>query len=369
MKIIFWQNILSPHQLPYITHLLDDKRINKVIIIAEKGMDINREQMGWRIPQIEKTSHYEIIINPSEKEIKDIFLQNEKNCWHLFSGIRGFAFVFKAFKISLAYQIKRGLITERPNTFAFGFTNGKPLWLHKIRFFLQDRKYAPYIDKVFAMGDDAVTYFNSVYKKWETIPFAYCTESNNESININKGNINICFVGSLTWWKAPQSIVQASILLKKEINISYIGSGAKEPEIRSLLNKNKQIQCTFYGFQDNTKIPQLLSSQDILILPSIYDGWGAVVNEALQSGLYVICSDKCGAKELLKDSRRGCIFQSGNIKELSSLIKYCIENIDEIRKNRLLRREWAKNHISGQAIAQYMIDKLHDMPTIRPWYK
>lgn len=46
------------------------------------------------------------------------------------------------------------------------------------------------------------------------------------------------------------------------------------------------------------EIPSILSNQDILILPSIYDGWGAVVNEALQSGLYVISSNQCGAKDL-----------------------------------------------------------------------
>lgn len=369
MKIVFWQNLLSPHQLPYIVHLLDDKRISEVIIAVGENMDKNREKMGWKIPDIEGLSRCKILLNPQEDEIKNVFAQSEKNSWHLFSGIRGFEFVFKAFKISLGYQLKRGLITERPNTFAFGRTNGKPLWLHKIRFLLQDRKYAKYIDKVFAMGEDAVEYFSSVYKQWEAIPFAYCTASSNNPIKDITGNINFCFVGSLSWWKAPQSIAQAGILLNKKMNISYIGGGDKELEIKSILKSSKQVQATFHGFQDSTKIPELLSSQDILILPSIYDGWGAVVNEALQAGLYVICSDKCGAKELLKNSQCGKVFHSENIKELASLMKYCIDNIDTIRKNKSLRKKWADKHISGQIIAQYMIDCLHNMPVARPWYR
>lgn len=369
MRIVFWQNLLSPHQLPYIVHLLDDNRISEVVIVVGENMDKNREKMGWKIPQIEGLSRCKIIINPQEDKIKSIFSENEANSWHLFSGIRGFEFVFEAFKISLNYQIKRGLITERPNTFAFGRTNGKPLWLHKIRFLLQDRKYAKYIDKVFAMGDDAVAYFNSIYKKWETIPFAYCTETHNKSTTDINRIINFCFVGSLSWWKAPQNIVQAGILLNKEINISYIGAGNKEVEIKSLIKNHKQIHTTFYGFQNQTKIPELLSTQDVLILPSIYDGWGAVVNEALQAGLYVICSDKCGAKELLKDPRCGKVFQSKNIKDLASLMKYCIDNIETIRKDRSFRKEWANTHISGQVIAQYMIDCLHNIPATRPWYK
>lgn len=369
MRIVFWQNLLSPHQLPYIVHLLDDNRISEVVIVVGENMDKNREKMGWKIPQIEGLSRCKIIINPQEDKIKSILSENEANSWHLFSGIRGFEFVFEAFKISLNYQIKRGLITERPNTFAFGRTNGKPLWLHKIRFLLQDRKYAKYIDKVFAMGDDAVAYFNSIYKKWETIPFAYCTELHNSPIKTITGNVNICFVGSLSWWKAPQSIVQASILSNKEINIAYIGGGDKEIEIKSLIKDYKQIQTTFYGFQESTKIPQLLTEQDILILPSIYDGWGAVVNEALQAGLYVICSDKCGAKELLRNPRCGKVFHSGNIKELANLIEHCTANINEIRKDQAFRIDWANKHISGPIIAKYMVDCLHNIPSTRPWYK
>lgn len=219
------------------------------------------------------------------------------------------------------------------------------------------------------MGDDAVSYFQKVYSKWDVIPFAYCTESSLYCNHPQGGNTKFCFSGSLSIRKAPQNIVQAGILLNKEINISYIGAGNKEVEIKSLIKNHKQIHTTFYGFQNQTKIPELLSTQDVLILPSVYDGWGAVVNEALQAGLYVICSDKCGAKELLKDSRCGKVFQSKNIKDLASLMKYCIDNIETIRKNRSFRKEWANTHISGQVIAQYMIDCIHNIPATRPWYK
>lgn len=368
MRIVFWQNLLSPHQLPYIIHILDDKRISEVVVAVGENMDKNRKKMGWEVPEIIERSRCKIFQNPQEDVIRNILSENENDSWHLFSGIRGFEFVFNALKISLDYKVKRGLITERPNTFAFGYTNGKPLWLHKIRFLLQDRKYAKFIDKVFAMGDDAVSYFNSIYKNWETIPFAYCTEIHNCPTKTINGTTNFSFVGSLSWWKAPQDIVKASIKLNDEINISYIGGGDKEIEIKSLAKNYKQIHIMLHGFQSQTKISELLSTQDILILPSIYDGWGAVVNEALQAGLYVICSDKCGAKELLKNPRCGKVFQSGKIEDLAFAMKYCIDNIDTIRKDRFFRKEWANTHISGRVIAHYMIDCLYNIPTKRPWY-
>lgn len=369
MRIVFWQNILSPHQLPYIAHLLDDKRISEVIIAVGEHINNDREKMGWEIPDIKGLSRCKILLNPQENEIKDLFSQDEKNSWHLFSGIRGFHFVFKAFLISLQYKIKRGIITERPYTFAFGYSNGKPLWLHKIRFILQDKKYAKYIDKVFAMGDEAVSYFQKIYTKWDVIPFIYCTEPSHYFEHTQNNNIQFCFSGSLSTRKAPQDITKAALLLNNEINISYIGSGEKEKEIKHLTKNNKRIHLVFHGFQNLSKIPELLSRHDVLILPSIYDGWGAVVNEALQAGLYVICSDKCGAKELLKNPRCGKVFQSGNIKELASLMQFCIENIDSIRNDKFFRREWANKHIGGQVIAQYMVNNLHNTPMKCPWYQ
>ena len=34
MRIVLWQNCLSPHQLPYIVHLLDDERVDAVVVVA-----------------------------------------------------------------------------------------------------------------------------------------------------------------------------------------------------------------------------------------------------------------------------------------------------------------------------------------------
>lgn len=58
-------------------------------------------------------------------------------------------------------------------------------------------------------------------------------------------------------------------------------------------------------------------------MSSHYDGWGAVVNEALTCGLYVICTDKSGVKDLLVNSNRGIIYKAGNISQLRKCIQLC----------------------------------------------
>lgn len=374
MRIVFWQNCLSPHQLPYIVHLLDDERVDKVIVIAGEAVNETRKNMGWEVAQIPGLDRCEVYLNPMPQTIDFLLSDRSYDSYHLFSGIRGFQFVFDAFKKSLKYNLKRGLITERPNTFAFGRANGKPLWAHRIRFLLQDRKFTPCIQHVFAMGEDAVNYFRSVCKSWKVYPFAYCTNcsefSEKELTSLSQEDIRMTYVGSLSWWKAPIDILKSAISLSKGYHINFIGDGSERNKMEHFIKQHGLTDnISLLGTKQNSEIPSILSQHDILILPSIYDGWGAVVNEALQRGLYVICSDKCGAKELLADERCGCVFRGGDIGQLSKILQHCISHINIIRENREFRLLWAAQCINGKAIARYMVDCLVEEKVPTPWSK
>ena len=367
MRIVFWQNCITPHQMPYITQLLYDKRVDEVIVISDKELISSRRKMGWKNNSVQNSDSFKVYIHPKNTLIEYILSEKSEETWHLFSGINAFPYISLVFKMSLKYNVKRGLITERPYTFAFGCSNGKPLWLHRLRFFFQDQKYAKYIDKVFAMGDDAVKYFKSVYNGWSVTPFIYCTDFQYVVNKRTKANVNFCFVGSLSCRKSPKCIVKAADMLHENVNITYIGGGEEEGKIRKFIANRQNLKVQILGFQNMNKIPVLLAEQDVLILPSSYDGWGAVVNEALQAGLYVICSDKCGAKDLLCNSLCGSVFESGNIVDLSKKMKYCIDNINEIRNTCQHRITWAKERISGSVIASYMVDCLEGIVVKEPW--
>lgn len=169
-RFVFWQNCMSPHQLPYIVHLLDDERVDEVVVVTDEIIPEERKNMGWNVTQFPGLERCDVKLSPSDNEIHELLSKRQENSIHFFSGIHGYPFVTKVLDISLKYNVKRGIITERPNTFKFGLANGKPLWLHRIRFFIQDRKYAKHIQYVFAMGEDAVRYFRSVWKHWEVFP-------------------------------------------------------------------------------------------------------------------------------------------------------------------------------------------------------
>ena len=61
-----------------------------------------------------------------------------------------------------------------------------------------------------------------------------------------------------------------------------------------------------------TKIPEVICESDCLVLPSRYDGWGAVISEALMVGTPVICSDNCGAANVVTASNVGSVFSTND---------------------------------------------------------
>ena len=75
---------------------------------------------------------------------------------------------------------------------------------------------------------------------------------------------------------------------------------------------------------------------DVFVLPSKYEPFGAVVNEALLAGCYVLCSLAAGASCLIEDGVNGNVFSPDSLQELVSLLKRSLDNVKEDKHNRML---------------------------------
>ena len=158
-----------------------------------------------------------------------------------------------------------------------------------------------------------------------------------------------------------QCLLKAAMLLKddeqKLMEIGIVGDGEQRQELE-LMAQNATVKIHFYGTQPMESIPEIMEQYDVLVLPSLHDGWGAVVNEALTLGLYVICSDHCGAKMLVKEENNGIIFPSNDSINLMHCIYDCIKQRQWVKEGSIKRRLWSKKYISGKSIALYFLTKL-----------
>lgn len=110
--------------------------------------------------------------------------------------------------------------------------------------------------------------------------------------------------------------------------LTIVGQGILENELKSKAKSN----ITFTGFIDNNKLGEVYQSHDIFILPSKYEPWGLVVEEAIYWGLPVIVSNKVGsAEDMVKGLSTGCIFDIDNPKGLNKAIDDITDNYNKYK--------------------------------------
>jgi glycosyltransferase involved in cell wall biosynthesis len=101
-------------------------------------------------------------------------------------------------------------------------------------------------------------------------------------------------------------------------------------------------RISYEGFFDPGLLPQLFSEADVFVLPSRYDGWGVVVNQALGAGLPVICSEAVGAGvDLVKPGINGTRFATGQSAALAGAMEHFITQPQLLREYGAASRKMA----------------------------
>lgn len=353
MNIIFFQNCVSPHQMTYIKELPKNKLVENVVFVAPRVMYSDRENMGWTMKMLGlENTGIDVHICPDMGTVRSIYERySGKDTYCLYSGINDFKELVPWMTMGLDYSVKRGIITERPNIYW-----NKPLWLHKLRFMLRTQKYVKHFDYVFGIGDSALDYYSTFSKRWKLIPWGYCTDCRNVVAENVEGMLKAVFVGTVNKNKNVISVLKCMAEKNIPMTFDIIGDGPeKESMEKYVAEHNLTARVVFHGYCDMAEVYARLSKYDMLVLPSRYDGWGAVINEGLQHGLYIVCSECCGASSLLTDNQLGRVFKGQT--DLVDILSTCAAEVDRIRDTKKRRVEWSEC-ISGKVMADYMVANL-----------
>ena len=148
-------------------------------------------------------------------------------------------------------------------------------------------------------------------------------------------------VGRMEEIKGHIYIFEAFKILKEEHNLSPVvilaGNGSLKPDLEKYKKENNLTNFEFKG--SISDVPLFLSQIDILIVPSISEGFGLAVIEGMISGKLVIASDIQAIREIIKDNENGLLFKSQSSSALVEVILNILsnkENIQRIERNALL---------------------------------
>jgi glycosyltransferase involved in cell wall biosynthesis len=141
-----------------------------------------------------------------------------------------------------------------------------------------------------------------------------------------KNFINFLFIGRTEKHKGIHTFLKAIEMIKSEnVNFFIAGEGADKYLVEEKTKKDKRIK--YFGFVQGENKKKLFLESDILVFPSeCYEGSPIVIQEAYAYGLPVIASRLGSITEHIDEGKTGFLFEPGNARQLSEIIKDCINN-------------------------------------------
>jgi glycosyltransferase involved in cell wall biosynthesis len=365
MQLVFWHNIISPHQAPFMRCLADAG--HDVLVVATETMSEDRLRLGWAVPSLGSAR---LVVNPSPSQVRDIVCDSSPDSVHFIAGARGTPLGAQVAKACRKYKRRAGIITEAPDMRGLG---GVARW---VKYWNERRRVGNQFDFLLAMGEKGIRWFRRFgYPSDRFFPFAYVTESV-IAVDPSAGEQGMCkllYVGQMIHRKGVDVLLRALAQVPR-CELALIGSG---PELSALQALAEQLgvdqRVSWMGQMHAEKIPEAITNSDVFILPSREDGWGAVVNESIMVGTPVICSDACGAAELIRQEWLGGVFRSGSVEELAALLEEWVGRVESGTGEREHIRAWSKC-IEGAAVAAYVEEILEHVylagpRPVAPWRK
>jgi len=132
------------------------------------------------------------------------------------------------------------------------------------------------------------------------------------------------FCAKLQQWKGPMDLLEA--FARANVTNSYLVFAGEGPERGRLEGRAADLgvsdRVRFLGFVNQSQLPSVYRAADVFVLPSLFEPFGLVVNEAMLCGLPVVVSDRVGAKfDLVRPNENGYVFPAGDSKALEEILR------------------------------------------------
>jgi glycosyltransferase involved in cell wall biosynthesis len=184
------------------------------------------------------------------------------------------------------------------------------------------------------------------------------TQEKKRQLGLDRHKVLVGFVGWLLPIKGPMHLLNAMDLVQcrhRDAGLVFVGKGELEYALKVKAEKLGMSKSTvFLGWrQDLAEIMQLF---DILVLPSLNEGMGRVLVEAMAAAKPVVASLTGGIPDLVRHNETGLLVPPGNESALAESIQWLIENPEAAKIMGLRGRQRCE-----QFSLQSMIDKLDSL--------
>lgn len=361
MKVAFFTSTLNHHQLPFCKEMVRVLGEN-FTLVTTMDLEVQRIILGYEDYSLD----YDFCIRMNSSDIAfDKAYKISQECDVLIAGVIPEEFIYdrmKSNKLTFRYSERffekgvwrvlkpKNLITTYNNHFRY---RNKNIYL------LCASAYLP---------NDANSIFSYPNKmfKWGYFP-EYSEENLDDLIIKKKKVIEILWVGRFKKLKRPwHALMAAKHLDNVGINyvLEFIGTGPIFDEIVKL-SKDFSLkgEVIFLGPLTPENVRKKMNKSDIFLFTSNKrEGWGVVLNEAMNSGCVVIANKNIGSVPyLITHNKNGFIYKDGNLNDFYKILeKVCLDtNLrSQIAKEAFLT---IKNHWNSEIAVKRLVQQIDNL--------
>lgn len=368
MKITFVSNYINHHQIP-VSNVLYQELGNDYHFIQTEPMEEERVKMGWETALVD--SPYVINYYDQETKSKELI---ETSDIVIFGGVDDESYIEKRLK-DKKIVIRCSERIYKEGQWKAISPRGLRKKYHDHTRYRNDKVYLLCAGAYVASDFNIIKAYPNKMFQWGYFPQVKEYDET-ELMNKKQGEIvRLLWAGRMIDWKHPEYPIMLAKKLKEEsisFHLKIIGSGPLEETINhDIIKYGLEDNITLMGFVSPEIVRKEMEEANIYIFTSDYkEGWGAVLNEAMNSGCAVVSNLALGAAPyLIEHGKNGYLYPNKDFNEFYQLTKDLIlDNTKQkevgIRAYHTIKNLW-NSQVAGERLLVLCRQILNDQITFQ----
>lgn len=177
-------------------------------------------------------------------------------------------------------------------------------------------------DRIFVASTftkETLNYYEGKLPKIEVVPYGFPKVVENRNYEpLHNRKLKVLFVGGLSQRKGISYMFESVKGLEDKVSLTVVGRKAVE-DCEALNNALKQ--HNWIPSMPHHEVLACMQAHDVLVFPSLFEGFGMVITEAMSQGTPVITTDRTAGPDLITNNVDGWIVEPGSFEAIKKVLE------------------------------------------------
>lgn len=171
--------------------------------------------------------------------------------------------------------------------------------------------------------------YNGLLPEIHVIPYGFPITDEKKYNLHTKRRLKILFVGGLSQRKGLSYLFDAVKDFEPFLTLTIVG---RAPNYNCKILMENLKQHTWIETIAHNNLLALMQEHDILVFPSLFEGFGQVITEAMSRGTPVITTERTAGADIIKHGVNGWLAKAGSVTELKEILHQLLLHPNQIKQ-------------------------------------